>query len=324
MDFSKAYLLFGSEDYLILQAKKRLLEALLVRPDDMNFSSFTGPGVDVSAVSDAINTLPFFAERRVVLVENSGFFKTSDEAFLRVIENIPDTTVLICVEKDTDARLSAFKFFKKNYTVNEYNMLTGSDLEKWAIGKKIGGAGLKITRDAWQTFLDITTADKEMNNMMCLDNELEKLISYCYGKESITVEDVRTITSGYADDSVFELLDAIASSDAKRAMKLYDQMILANVKSEKILSMIIWEFKNIQNVGELIDDGLSPTEISAKTGMREWQIKKHKNAGHFKIFPPKRAAEALNLAVDTLYAIRRGTMDKQVGCEVLMVELCTK
>ena len=323
MDISRAYLLCGSEEYLINTHKKRLLEALSVRPDDMNFVRFSGSGIELSALSDAVSTMPFFADRRVVLVEDSGFFKSSSDGFSHIIESVPDTTVLIFAEKNVDKRLSPYKYFKKNYTVKEYDMLTGAELEKWAIGEKLGGAGLRIKRDAWQTFLTITTADEKMKNMSYMDNELEKLISYCHGRETIEVADVRAITSGYADDNIFSILDAIAAGDSDAVMRCYNELLLAEKNPGEIIRMIIWEFRRIHTAGDLYADGMSPKDIASRVHMQDWQVKKHISSGHFKSFPPRRAAYAIEKATGILYDIRRGNMDEKVGAELLMLELAT-
>ena len=324
MDISRAYLLCGSEEYLIASYKKRLLEALSVRPDDMNFSSFSGTSIELSALSDAVSTMPFFAERRVVLVEGSGFFRSSSEPFLHIIEAIPETTVLIFAEKNVDKRLAPYKYFKKNYTVKEFEMLQGPELEKWAIGSKLGSAGLRIKREAWQTFLNITTADKKMKNMSYMDNELEKLISYCYGRDTVEVSDVRAIVSGYADDSIFALLDAIASGNSEAIMKSYNDMLLAEKAPGEIIRMIIWEFRRIYNAGTLYAEGMSVGNIAEKVHMQDWQVKNHIKAGHFKSFPPARAMSAIEKATEILYEIRRGNMNEKIGAELLMLELSTQ
>ena len=347
MNFAKGYLLFGSDDYLIEREKKRLLEALFCRDKnddtsggfgapttyesvdalfssgDMNFNRFTGPAVDMDEMISAISTMPFFSKRRVVLVEESGFFASANERLLSAIESIPDTTVVIFAEKKVDKRLAAYKHFSKNLQVRECNMLTGSELERWAIGEMLGSAGLKITRDAWQTFLNITTTDKAMTNMSYMSNELNKLISYCHGKESVGVSDVKAIVSGYFDDSIFALLDCIAASDVRGVMTEYDKLILANVEPERIIHMIIWEFQRILSAGELYEEGMSYSEIASRCNMQDWQIKKHAKSGHFKSFPPKRAFAAIEKAADFQYRIRNGSMDAKIGCELLINELIT-
>ncbi len=323
MDISPAYLLCGSEEYLINNYKKRLLEALLISTDSMNFNKFSGAGADVAAIANAVSTMPFFSDRRVVLIEDTGLFKSSSEAFLHAMEQIPETTVVICAEKNVDKRLAPYKLFKKSYKVMEFDMPVGPDLEKWAV-EKLMSSGLRIKRDAWQLFLDTTTADEKMKNMSYMDNELEKLISYCAGRDAVTISDVQAITSGYADDNIFSLLEAIAASEPRAVIKCYEQMLLCDKNPGEIIRMIIWEFRRIYNAGELYSDGMSASDIASRVGMQDWQIKKHIKAGHFKSFPPHRAKRAIEKAAATLYEIRRGNIDEKIGAELLMLELTSQ
>ena len=73
-NFKHCYLLYGEEPYLVQQYKTRLKNALSVEGDTMNTSVFSGKDIRPEALIDLAETLPFFAERRVILVENSGFF----------------------------------------------------------------------------------------------------------------------------------------------------------------------------------------------------------------------------------------------------------
>ena len=72
--FRRAYLLCGDQAYLRLQNRDRLRAALLGDGDEMNVSVYTGMDVTVREVIDQAQTLPFFADRRVILLENSVFF----------------------------------------------------------------------------------------------------------------------------------------------------------------------------------------------------------------------------------------------------------
>ena len=73
--FKNAYLLFGEEAYLKIQYKEKLIHALNPDDDTMNFTKYEGKGIEVREMIDLCETMPFFADHRVVLVENSGFFK---------------------------------------------------------------------------------------------------------------------------------------------------------------------------------------------------------------------------------------------------------
>ena len=43
----------------------------------MNYAYYEGKNTDVKEVIDLAETLPFFSERRLIVFENTGFFKNS-------------------------------------------------------------------------------------------------------------------------------------------------------------------------------------------------------------------------------------------------------
>ena len=75
--YRRAYLLYGEEPYLLNMYKDRLLKTLADPEDTMNVSRYEGKGINPREIIDLAETLPFFAERRVILIENSGFFKNA-------------------------------------------------------------------------------------------------------------------------------------------------------------------------------------------------------------------------------------------------------
>ena len=82
-NFKQAYLLYGEEAYLKHQYKNKLKNALLPEDDTMNFSRFEGKGTEIPKVIDLAETMPFFADRRVILLENTGFFKNKAETGMK-------------------------------------------------------------------------------------------------------------------------------------------------------------------------------------------------------------------------------------------------
>ena len=74
--FSNVYLLYGEEAYLRKQYRDKLKNALVSVDDSMNFTAFAGKDINVNEVVDLAGTLPFFAERRVIIIENSGWMKS--------------------------------------------------------------------------------------------------------------------------------------------------------------------------------------------------------------------------------------------------------
>ena len=97
-NFKQAYLLYGEEAYLKQQYKQRLLNALNPDGDTMNFSRFEGKGIEVKELIDLCETLPFFAERRVILLEDTGFFKNKCDELADYLKNLPEYLCMIFVE----------------------------------------------------------------------------------------------------------------------------------------------------------------------------------------------------------------------------------
>lgn len=73
--FRPVYLLYGDETFLVRSYKNRLKEAI-AGDDTMNFNYFEGKGLDLREIISLADTMPFFSDRRLILVEDSGCFKT--------------------------------------------------------------------------------------------------------------------------------------------------------------------------------------------------------------------------------------------------------
>ena len=87
--FAPVYLLTGSEAYLRNQYKNRLRDAMISSDDTMNYTAFEGKNIDPAEVISLAETLPFFAERRVILIENSGWFKSAND-FADALASFPE------------------------------------------------------------------------------------------------------------------------------------------------------------------------------------------------------------------------------------------
>ena len=104
----QAYLLYGEEAYLRLQYRDRLKNALADPADTMNFHRFEGKSIAPAELIDLAETMPFFAQRRVILVENSGFFQKSAEQLADYLKNPAPTAFFIFVETQVDKRSRMF------------------------------------------------------------------------------------------------------------------------------------------------------------------------------------------------------------------------
>ena len=75
--FKQIYLLYGEEAYLKKLYKNRFVKAMIPEGDTMNYRYFEGKNTNPKEIIDLAETLPFFAERRLIVLENTGFLKNA-------------------------------------------------------------------------------------------------------------------------------------------------------------------------------------------------------------------------------------------------------
>jgi len=95
--FKPVYLLYGDEAFL-KNSYKNQMRAAISGDDTMNYNYFEGKGLDLNELISLADTMPFFSEKRLIMVEDSGFFKGVSDELVAYLPQMPDTTCIIFVE----------------------------------------------------------------------------------------------------------------------------------------------------------------------------------------------------------------------------------
>ena len=208
--FKQVYLLYGEESYLKKQYKDRLSKAMLPEGDTMNYAYYEGKGTDVRQVIDLAETLPFFAPRRLIVMEDTGFFKGASPELAEYIRSMPETTCFLFVESEVDKRGKLYKAVKEKGRIVEMTRQDGSTLQKWVLSM-VKKEGRQITQSTVRYFL--TKVGEDMEN---IHGELEKLFCYTLGKQEITIHDIEEICTTHIDNKIFDMVNAVAVSEMNR------------------------------------------------------------------------------------------------------------
>lgn len=249
------YLLYGDESYLKRHYRGRF-EKLLAGEDGMNLSVFEGKDISEDAVIDSADTLPFFAERRLIIVEESGWFKSSLERLPDYLAVMPETTVLLFLESAVDKRNRLYKAVQKRGCLCELTHPDERGLSLWA-ARYLARAGKKITASTMERFLGYVGDDMEN-----VKNELEKLISYLGEREVVELRDVDTITSITLTNRIFEMVNAITAHRTAEAMRLYEDLLALKEPPMRILFLIARQYHQLRAVKELALSGKNKNEIA--------------------------------------------------------------
>ena len=266
--FSRIYLLVGTESYLRNQYRDKLLSALGVREEDMNYARFEGKGISEKEIISLAETLPFLAERRVILVEDSGFFKNKTEELADYLQEIPEYLVLIFSEEEADKRGRMYKAANEKGRVAEFGEQSSDTLAKWVVSL-LGKVGKKITRADLEYFLSLAGTD-----MFRVRNETEKLIAYCGDREAVRREDIDAIASPQIENRIFDMVRAVAGHRKKEAFDLYADLLALKEPPLRILYLLAREFNNLRRLRDLRAESVSQPEMAKIVGIPPFAVRK--------------------------------------------------
>ena len=306
--FKKIYLLYGDEAYLKKQYKDKLKKALVQPDDTMNFTAYEGKDTNPKEVIDLSETLPFFADRRVILIENSGFFKGSCEELAEYMPQVPDTTLFLFVEEEVDKRSKLYKAVKNVGKIVEFTTQTEELLTRWIL-TRLKKEGKNITGSVMQLFLSKTGTD--MGN---IDRELEKLICYCMDKDVIEAKDVEAVTTEQTTNKIFEMVNAIAEHNQKKALDLYYDLLTLKEPSMRIMYLISRQFQILLNVKDMSQKGFDNNTMAQKAGIPPFAVRR--NVTQAKGFTMQQLKQAIRDGVDFEEAVK--TVRYQPGEDVVL------
>ncbi|MBR4719521.1 MAG: DNA polymerase III subunit delta [Lachnospiraceae bacterium] len=325
-NFKNIYFLIGVEPYLIDQYSARLVNALSGGDDGLNLRRYSGAIPDMNELIEYADTVPFFSNRRVIVLKDTGVFKSSDDRLALYIKNMPETTYLIFTEcyagdrRDekkyekslVDKRYKLYKTVQESGRIIEFKRLDEDTISKWLL-KKFTDSGLNVTRNAMDCLLDYAG-----NDMTRLSNEAEKLICYRMGHSSVGVDDVKAICSKNIENDAFEMVSAIASKNKGKALKLYYALVELAVRPMNILSLIEREFNLLMRIKALKDDRTSQEEMVKLTGINKYYVSRYiAVSGRF---TGEYLRKAVTDCVETENLIKQGRLPDVVGVEMLIVK----
>lgn len=311
-EFKPVYLIYGEEAFLKKSYKNQMREAI-AGDDTMNSHSFEGKGMDLKEIISLADTMPFFGEKRLIMIEDSGLFKSGGgETLVEYLPHMPDTTCIVFVESEVDKRNRLYKKVKDLGYAAEMTRQNASQLAAWA-GRILAKEGKKITGHTMELFLSKTGDDMENIQM-----ELEKLISYTMGREVVTDEDVEEICTVRVTNKIFDMVAAIVNRKTKAAMDLYEDLLTLKEPPMRILFLIARQFNQILQVKELMGQGMDRSSIASKLKMQPFVV--GKVMPQARNFSREQILSYVNLCVDAEESVKTGRLNERLAVELLIAK----
>lgn len=317
-NFKKVYLLTGDEPYLVLQARRLLTQALVREGDTMNYTVYAESRIDLPALKEQADTYPFFSERRLIVLDKTGILKTGKDAFVSLMQEMPETTHMVICEPEVDKRTKVYKWIKKNGYVAEF--LKKKQTEKVLlrfVTALLAKEKKKIRESTAHYFLE-----KVGDDMFQIKNEAEKLIAYAGDATEITRADVDAVSSEEAQDKIFALVDAIALGEKSSALACYNDLILRKEPPLHILFLVIRQYRILSVIGDMRTLRKPDDAIAKTAGIPAFALRK--NERQLRSYSKGKLLHCLEQCVQVEEEIKTGQIDAQIGVEMLLVGLAEK
>ena len=327
-NIKRCYLFYGTENFLKKAYEDRLKKAVIDPSFEMmNYLCLEDKAVTVEKIIDFCETMPFFSDRKLLIVRNSGFFKgskkneeQSDEktqssdvdTLEEYLKNVPETVCIIFSEDEVDKRKKIYKTFTKEGYACEFKTPDEKDIIDWIV-KNLKKNKIMISR-ATASYL-IRSAGGELEN---LSREIEKLESYKNENEEVTVKDIDDICTKSLETKIFDLVGAIGKRKPDTAITIYKNLIMMKEYPGMILYMVVRQFRLILQCMVLSNTGEDMRSIATMVGIRDFVVKEClSQSKNFTVNGLKRALEEC-IEIDT--SIKTGLIDAETAVETLILK----
>ena len=295
-----------------MQYKNKLLKALNPDDDTMNFNHYEGRNIDVKELIDLCETMPFFADRRVVLLEDTGFFKNKCDELADYMRELPDYLCLVFVEDEVDKRSKMYKAVKSCGRIGEFARQDEKTLMQWAAGI-LKREGKNITQRDMELLLTMTGID--MGNLRM---ELEKLITYTGDRNVVTRADIQEVCTTQTQNKIFDMVRAVTEKNQKRALDLYYDLLTLKEPPMRILFLLAKQFRQLLLVKEYTEEGVAQPEMASRLGVPSFVVRNIASCA--RSYRISELRQAVTDFVDAEEAVKTGRLQDVLSVELLIVK----
>ncbi len=272
------YLFYGDEVYLRDLAVSRFKDFCTGSDNSgLNYDPVDGETATPADIAARAEILPFLTGKRLVVVKNPSFFKSSKKSVkgdpegdaeppapgkLRPLldylkDPLESTCLIFNTGEPVDRRKKLFQAIQKSGRAINFTLLKREELLRW-LDQRAREAGKNFAAGAREALLD--TAGLSLQRLVL---EIDKLFCYTAGREVIKLEDVRIVCPPGLEEDIFAVVDAMGNRRYGKALDGIKDMLAAKEPPPKILAMIARQFRLLLQAHDLLGRGLKTRDVQA-------------------------------------------------------------
>ena len=311
-----AYLFEGVEENIKAATLQSLRKTVLPEGfEELNESLMDSPATD--AVIAACETLPFMADKRLVIVREHPALTgraDADERLISYIPNVPDSAVLVflCRGK-ADARKKLYTAIKKANGVVSFAPLTDAELNAWIV-KTFAGLGKTVSPQTASVLSFTVGSDTAL-----LRREIEKLAALAGDRDTVTEEDVHAVATRSVECTVFEMVDAVVALQQGKAFGLLRDMLTTGSDRLGILAMLLRQFRLMQHIKIMQFEKLSPGDIKQRLGIAPFAAERCMRQASG--YTGGQVKKAVQICLNAEYMVKSGQWNQEGALESAMLQI---
>jgi DNA polymerase-3 subunit delta len=263
------YVLHGDEDFLKRQVLRALREIILgPEGDDLGLSTHAGDKATFAAVHDELETLPFFTQRRLVVVEGADpFVSKNRDALEKAMGRLPSSGTLVLEVKSWPATTRLAKMIDPAATLN-CKAPAAYKLPAWCVQWATAQHGKHLSMPAANLLVELTGPE-----MGQLDQELRKLAVYVGDRERIEVGDVDKLVGSSRAESTWKIFDAIGAGRSAEALAILDRLLDQGEDPLRIVGAFSLQMRRLATAARLNQQGRPLSAALEEAGVLPFQAK---------------------------------------------------
>ncbi len=327
---SPIYVFWGHEDYLIENSLKMLKKTVVGDAyEAFNYIVLDALEATVEHVLESAETLPLFADRKVVLVKNAPYFQKTknglngkdEDKFLHYISEPSTSTIMIFHSAgDLDKRRKVYKTVQKSGKIIDFNKFNDVDFAKW-VAKRFKSENVTIDSGTLRYFVEAVgyLGKNSEKTLYEINSEIDKLVHFSKESGSVTKDYINKVVKKTFETNIFELLDALSDGNIASGLHSVHELIGHGEAPLKIISMISRQFRMIYKTKGLQSEGHSGNSIASKLGVPGFVANKNINFGRRMSFDM--LGEIIGDCIKYERMIKTGKMANEIALETLIVEI---
>jgi DNA polymerase-3 subunit delta len=313
----RVYVIAGKDESLVGAKCQELLDKLLDPQQRMTaLLSVNGDDVStsISDVLDELRTLPFLADKRVVVVRGADEFISKHRSSLeKYFEKPAPTGVLVLTVSTWDARTRLSKMLSKVGTLVQIEQCKRWELPGVVVQYAAEKHKVKLNRDAAEVLVELVGEE-----LAQLYNEIEKLTLFARGEKVITLQHVESLIGHHRIYDAFEVIDAVVAGDTGQAIKRLRNMFEEDKDAEySAVGAFAFHVRRMFQAKAMLEKRTSPVEITNR--LRIWS-----NKDRFLAQLQRMSLTQIAALLDELAAIDYATKTGQAQAPVAIEQLVLK